>query len=360
MSVTTPEYVEAPPTAPLPFGLLSVAQVVDHPEGDRKWRFGIQYEPPGCASVGDAEGVCATALSLQADPNNDDTVDIAPTAGGLVPTGTYTIDWDEGDPPEEFTADEINAGVTHTYAAPGSYDITIAGPGGYQATVTVDTTTTAPVAADAATTYVTQDGIPLVTGDPFVVYAELMCRLRADLEARAREAMRLRGPYAVEVVTGRRLEAASPVLVGGATALHPVDAVGALEEYAGSVYGGPPVLHMGRRVATGLASYGVLTPGSGRLETKLGSYVAAGAGYHTLRRGGAAPAAGTAVIYATGAVRVDRPVTPDIIGPLIGYDAGTGNRTNDITVRAQAEHIVSWECFTAVALVTLPYREPAA
>lgn len=359
MTITTLEYVEAPPTAPLPFGLLSVAQVVDHPDTESKWRWGVQYEPPGCASVGDAEGVCAAAIGLQGDPNNDDTVTISPTGGGLVPSGTYTIDWDDGGAPEEFTADEVNDGAAHTYDDPGSYDITVAGPGGYQATVTVNTATLPPVAADSATTYVTQDGIPLVTGDPFVIYAELMCRLRSDLDTRAREAMRLRGPYAIEVVTGRRLEAASPVLVGGGTPLHPVDAVGVLEEYAGSVYGGPPVLHMGRRVATTLSSYGVITRGTGRLETKLGAYVAAGAGYHTLRRGGAAPAAGTGVIYATGAVRVDRPVSPDIIGPLIGYDAGSGDRTNDITVRAQAEHVVAWECFTAVALVTLPYREPA-
>lgn len=359
MSVTALEYVEAPPTTPLPFGLLSTAQVIDHPEDDRHWRWGVQWEPDGCATVGDAEGVCATATGLTADPNGTTGVVLAPAAGSLLPSGDYTVDWGSGSP-EVVTGDDLNdGGKSHTYGGTGTYTITVSGPGGYQSTVTVNTASNPVVPASSVTSYVTQDGIDIITGDPFVLYAQLRCRLVSGerLTARVREAMRLRAPYALEVVTGRRLEAATSTLMPGGT-LHPIEALASLENYAGSVYGGVPVIHMSRGLALTLFSQGALIRNSGRLETGTGAYVAAGAGYHTLRRGGAAPAADTAVMYATGAVRVDRPVQPDIIGPLIGSDSG--DRTNDVTVRGQAEHVVSWECFTAAAVASTPYTEPAS
>lgn len=95
------------------------------------------------------------------------------------------------------------------------------------------------------------------------------------------------------------LQTAASVCVTGADAAH---GLGALEQCLADCYAGQGVLHVPRRALATLAAWGLVHDRDGRLMTTAGNLVAVGSGYTGSGPDGADPAAGTAWIYATGAV----------------------------------------------------------
>src|SRR5262245_47665824 len=90
-------------------------------------------------------------------------------------------------------------------------------------------------------------------------------------------------------------------------AVDPMVAVALLEAYAAQHYVGVPTLHLPFSVASLLAQRNALEVAGGQLRTRLGSKVAAGAGYEdSAGPDGVAAPAGTKWAYATGEVLVLR------------------------------------------------------
>lgn len=355
------EYVEAPPVTPLPFGLLSAAIVLDDLTGYRQ--MGVQYEPEACGEASLTRAACEDgpdygAVSVSVDAAGEATL----TFGSEAPTGgAYTIVWGDD---ETTVTTAPGTPVTHEYAAPASYDVTVTDSlRGYSVTVTVtveDAEVSGPFTADAAFSKVITAGIDLITGDPFNLYTLFQCTPvgRTDLEQRAASALRLGEQRALERTLGERMAANTGAvdLTPAATALHPVEGLGLLEKWAAQNYGGVPVIHTPRDAGTVLTAAGAVVRSSNgaRLETVQGGYVASGGGYHSLVGPDGTPAGdGEAWLYVTGAVVVRRAPSAEAT-PLTM--ARAPQATNDAMVLAERAYVVTWECVTAAVLVnTLPY-----
>ena len=195
------------------------------------------------------------------------------------------------------------------------------------------------------------EGIPETVGDPFVAYSLLQCAPMGgvNLEERVRRNLQLGEQRAVE----RFLAAALPtgaVDVRPGTAVTPVEGVAILEQWAAAEYGGVPVIHAPRGVASVAASGGGMVRASGRLETSLGSLIAAGGGYAGLMGpGGTPPGADEAWLYVTGTVTVRR-------APEMSVVAATMRRapeaTNDALTMAERPYVVATECIRGAVLVS--------
>lgn len=210
----------------------------------------------------------------------------------------------------------------------------------------------------------------VLSGDPYVVWADHRCRLVGDTttgpEERAREALRLREGTAHE----RQLAAALPLLearenltpAGGAVGA--VDGLALLESYARAAYGGTPTFHATPQVATVLGAHGALARVSGRLETVLGSYVAAGAGYIDAEGPAPIPAeegdplvpipagVGESWLYVTGPVGVWR-------SPVQTYPVDMVQR-NEHGALADRAAALTVECIVAAVLVRTGFDQTAA
>lgn len=130
---------------------------------------------------------------------------------------------------------------------------------------------------------------------------------------------------------------------GGAVA--PAVGVALLEGYAGSVYVGAPTIHVPRTIASILLSTQPALLEGGRFVTKLGSKIAAGAGYDFPNLGptGAEAPVGEKWLYATGEVVVRR-------GPAIVRQA-MATTDNEVYVLAERGYIAAVDCFTAAVRV---------
>lgn len=149
-----------------------------------------------------------------------------------------------------------------------------------------------------------------------------------------------------------RADTANPVrwsapvdITPAAGAVKPAVGVSLLEGYAGSVYVGAPTLHMPRVIASLLlGTEGVVLDGR-TLRTKLGSKIAAGAGYDYPNFGptGVEAAVGEKWLYATGSVVVMRGES------IIRQSMNTTN--NDVVVLAERGYVAAVDCFTAAVRV---------
>jgi hypothetical protein len=126
------------------------------------------------------------------------------------------------------------------------------------------------------------DGVTEVAGDLFAVYHLFSCRpVGIDIQARARASFELAEGMAVEewfaaYITAHTL---ATDLTPAAGAVTPQDGLATLEAWAGANYGGAPVFHGDRGLASLLASTSQVTVVGGRLQTALGGAFAAGGGY---------------------------------------------------------------------------------
>lgn len=354
-------YVEAPPVTPLPYGLNSVALVLDDLEGPRA--LGVHYEPAYCGPVLDTTGACEEAPDFgSVSVSIDSTGNAVLTATGA-PSGTlFSIDWGDGTTP---ASTGTLTGSAHEYLADGTYVVLVLDDRlGYHAQVTVTYaggSASGPFVADASFSKVPVVGIDLVDGAPFGLYHLFHCQAVGaidDMAERARAALRLGEPRAIERVTASMLplrEGAVDLTPTPGTAVHPARGVAILEDFAGIGYGGVPVIHASRLTGSLLTTAGTVIRSGARLETVLGSLVGAGAGYSTL----AGPptdagdpttiqpaAPGTAWLYVTGQVVVRRSPTIEV-GPLMS----TTPATNVAEMLVERLATVSWECITGAVLV---------
>ena len=355
-------YVEAPPVTPLPYGLLSAALVLDDLTGNRA--LGVQYEPAYCGAVLDSTGACEDPVTFGNVTITVDNAALAIIDADGAPAGaSYTIDWGDDDLDVVTTPD----GVTHTYAAPGTYVVHITDDrNGFIATVPVTVTAataTGPFTVEAGFAKVPTEGVDLVDGAPFNLYHLFRCSpvgmTPGDFQERARAALRLGEQRALERVTGSLLpfrEGAVDLTPTPGTAVAPAVALAILEAYAAANYGGVPVIHAPREVGSLLGSRQSILRVGTRLESVQGAVIASGGGYDRLvgpptdlenPETTTVPAGdGQAWMYVTGTVVVRRAPVIEV-GPVMGRTPATN------VAEALVERLatVSWECITAAILV---------
>lgn len=144
----------------------------------------------------------------------------------------------------------------------------------------------------------------------------------------------------------------SPPVTGGSATTDIVEALGFLEQYIANCNGGVGVIHVPVVALPTLDAWGLVKVNGQVLRTLNGNKVAVGAGYPGTSPTGAAPAAGTTWIYAT--------------GPVFGYAGavrvtdskeGLDRAENTLKMNAQRTYVMAWDCCHAGALVKLgvPY-----
>lgn len=147
---------------------------------------------------------------------------------------------------------------------------------------------------------------------------------------------------------GIRLQtAASPLVTGGDDA---AVALGILESNLAACYGGQGVIHIPYSALPTFTSRMLILPETpnGPLRTLAGNLVVPGVGYTGSSPAGAAPAAGTSYIYATGAVFGFR---SDV---YVREFPGTFDRAeNTVRMIASRTYLFGFECCHFSALVTL-------
>lgn len=350
--------VPAPEVTPLPFGLLSTAVVLDDLT-DRK-AMGIQYEPAYCGPAYDANGACVDdpdfgTITASVDDTGTATLDATGAPSGV----TYTVDW--GDDTGTVEVTDLDT-ATHAYAAPGDYTVIMRDDRlGYGATIAVTVTDAAasgPFDGEVGYSRIPSEGTAWVDGAPFSLYHLFKCAPigsggeQAFMD-RARTALRLGEQRALERVTGRLLAADTDgvdLTPTPGTAVPLVEGLSILEGWAGSNYGGVPVIHAPRTAASVLGHR--LERVSGHLETKQGAFYASGGGYDRLTGpdGGAAADAGEAWLYVTGQVVIHRAPNTEV-GPIM--DSAAGGRLNEWAALVERLYTSTWECITGAVLVNL-------
>jgi hypothetical protein len=142
--------------------------------------------------------------------------------------------------------------------------------------------------------------------------------------------------------------AASPVVTG--TGVDAATAMGQLETALASCYGGQGVIHVPRLALSTLRAWQLvmISKDDGMLYTAAGNKVVVGGGYPGTSPAGAAPAAGYAWLYATGAVFGYR---SDV---TVRHMPETFDRAKN-TVKAQAfrTYAIGFECCHLAALIEL-------
>jgi hypothetical protein len=121
-------------------------------------------------------------------------------------------------------------------------------------------------------------------------------------------------------------------------------AVALLEGFMGDLYSGVPTLHLPRTVASLLVGPETVKFEGDLLTTKLGSKIAAGAGYDFPNLGpdGTPAAEGERWVYATGEVYLNR-------GDLIVRE-GVDTTNNDVRVLVERPYMAALDCATTVAI----------
>lgn len=201
---------------------------------------------------------------------------------------------------------------------------------------------------DQAATW--QDGIK------FAVYGGVACKAvgldMAHMESEVKRVFESGESTAVErALMEKRFIAgttwAAPVDVNPGGAVAPAVGVALLEGYAASEYVGVPTLHMPRSIASLMARQDALVWEGNVLHTKMGTAVAAGAGYDFPNSGptGAAAAAGEKWLFATGGVLVGR--SDSIVRQVMAHT------DNDVFVLAERGYIAAVDCFTAAVRVSV-------
>lgn len=148
--------------------------------------------------------------------------------------------------------------------------------------------------------------------------------------AAARDALLMGEQFAVEAALWAMLLTATPTPVAAGSA-H--EALAIVEARVSAVYGGNPVIHMGRYTATLVGLAGALTVVGGKLTTVLNAVVVAGAGYEPI-----APDQDEPVdVIGTGAVEIIRGDVNDL-GQTFDRD------TNSIMAVVERPYIVGWDC----------------
>lgn len=314
-------YVEAPTGPPLPYGLLSVADITD--QNDGHWAYGGESEPFNCADVEFADNIC--------DPVSGTNEVQSATITGAPTGGTYTLTV-FGQTTAPIAHNASNATVQSALEAldaiaPG--DITVTGTatarvftwGGRYAAENVPQITATNVAltggtSPAISTATTTQGVRasktpwtypgLAQYDPFTIYMLPQCAgMNGWKDVRKNIGRVFAGAEQRGVESGlwnRMTAAGAGVTVINATAQTVKRAVAEAEYWASQNYNTIPVLHAPRDLASLMTTDANVEPRGNVLKTRLGTPVAAGAGYAHTGPEGAAAVANEAWLFVTGLV----------------------------------------------------------
>lgn len=289
------KYVEAPVATPLPYGLISVANII--PDSDPHWKLGVIYQPDAC------ERARSTRQNCSIDALHDTPVK-SPTVSGVAAIGndSFTlysrIDcspvgmWDEY---EQRTEDALDMG------------------------------------AGRALEMVFESGVIDTLGSD-VYYPHL-----------ASDTAVLDTVYGAEVL----IQTAATVPVTGAVSV--VEAVALLEGAMGECYGGTPIIHVPRGALAHLDRYGLVYRRGEMLVTLGGSRVAAGGGYRGLAPDGTDPDYPLMWFYATGAINMRVGETKF----TSSREEGLRRDTNSMVLIAERTYSLGWDCCHFAVLVNL-------
>lgn len=214
----------------------------------------------------------------------------------------------------------------------------------------------------------TTGSVPSRGADTFAVYTWLDCTLagvgEAELRRRTEAAHRNNAQYVVERTfwtggtfsTAQHLAEDTPIteVVGGSTvnlqtaasvvvtgAVDVVEALGRLEQAMADCYGGVPFIHVPRGVTAHLVANNLVDAKGPRLVTKNGSIVVPAPGYPGTSPAGAAPAAGTTWLYATGSVKMWQ---SELLWQARDARELLGRTLNDSVLILEQRFALAWDC----------------
>ena len=206
-----------------------------------------------------------------------------------------------------------------------------------------------------------EDGA-LTESTPFLVVGSYSCKSASrdleEAEQRARQHLAAGEERAVEyaIASGAggnepSFQGATDVTPTAGTAVSLAAGFGLLEAHLAENHHSVGTIHAPRLLGPGIGEGQYAWRQGQRLETLLGTFVAAGGGYDLANLGpaGGTPDAGTAWLYATGRPQLRR-------GQVFVNDAQSAfdRGTNDVTFYAQRTYSVAWDCVTAAVLVEAP------
>ncbi len=339
MPLAPPYLVTGAVRTPLPFGLFSTFTF--RPQD--RWEQGVAWEMGTCDP---ADGIAAIGCTLPTQEVQTVTRGTGVTAFTLTTGGQTTTSL-----ASTATAAQVQAalvaltsigagGVTVTGPTGGPYAVKWTAAGDRQAMTSTGTGGTMAVVTTTQGVANTQ-GLPknlatnLATNGaatPFTVYGHFECspmgwtfasaQAQADVHLLTREEARVeQALWTGDLGNTPKLRGAT--VVGSAATNAPTIGVGLLEDFIATEYGSLGLIHMTRAAALSLTKGGVLVPNGGRLTTRLGTPVAAGAGYD-----GSGP---------TGQVATDTTTWMYVTPPVFGYrteEFTSSNRPGDLLDRA--------------------------
>jgi hypothetical protein len=308
-------FVPTPTTTLASGGLFAVAATLETVSDDH-YLTGVDMEIDSIGTATIAPDPCALSAIEATDGAVALHVDLTVRGGAA---GTYTIDKGNGTgtvtlvvaTPDSKTKVGGNVNVKDlTYVANGSYTITVTGPDYFRQSIDivvaggnlVETVSTAEkIFAELTHQH----------GDPFPVYKGIGCYLFNHTEhaPKATRSLEIGEQRAVEerVWNYELAKAAIDLTPVSGTAVEARVALGILEEYAGTIYGGVPVVHTGKRGAIMLATQQIANTELGITSTVNGSLVANGNGYTSpFGPGGVVAGAGELWLYISGPVHIWR------------------------------------------------------
>jgi hypothetical protein len=218
-------------------------------------------------------------------------------------------------------------------------------------------------------------GAPIGGADPFTVYDGFQCSpagfTSVEMTDRATELL-IRGeeraiesvfwtgvtdnaqevhPHLAENTGGSSGEFDFPaaVTVGAGAATTVIIGINRLEAALMACYGGQGVLHVTPETAAWMAARQMLVRQGATLETTLGNKVVVGDGYPGTSPAGAAPAAGTAWAYATGAVALYRSDV-EVVGD---FASGMIMGINTVVRLVERTYVIMFDGCLLATLLTL-------
>lgn len=213
-----------------------------------------------------------------------------------------------------------------------------------------------PTPPDATKTPTTQP--PTQHALPITIYGSFECRLVGysitEATARAREHLTAGEQHAVEYALWTGISNNTPTLTGAdtldlGTASCPAALLSLIYAHTDTHFVGEPLIHIPRAAVPWFGDQ--LVRDNGRLTTKLGTPVAAGAGYSEANTGPTGEPApdGAFWVYATGPIVLRRGPIHDVPTPA---HQGFNTRTNDFTALSERRYLAMWDCLTVAALFT--------
>lgn len=150
----------------------------------------------------------------------------------------------------------------------------------------------------------------------------------------------------VDDAQGIMIQTAAVTVTG--TAVDVATGLGLLEKQLADCYNGVGVIHVPAQLLPTLDAWGLVKAQSGVLKTLNGNLVAVGAGYTGSSPAGATAAAGTAWMYATGAVMMYRGEVK-----IATLSESINRANNTVKMIAERTYVLGWDCCHAAVLIDI-------